>query len=214
MAELKLIAEPWDVGPYGYQLGNFPPGWAEWNGQYRDTVRRFWKGDDGTGRRARVARCRVRPTSSAIAADGHGPASISSPRMTASRCTDLVSYNEKHNEANGEDNRDGTTTNYSWNCGVEGPTDDPADPRRCATGRSATFWRPCCCRSGCRCCSPATRSGARSAATTTPIARTTRSPGSTGKISGRRRGAAPLRPLPGPSAPQPPGLLAAALLAR
>jgi glycogen operon protein len=119
---VKLIAEPWDCGPGGYQVGGFPPGWAEWNDQFRDTVRAFWKGD--------------------------APASAVAPRLCASAdhfnrrgrkpsdcvnfitahdgftLNDLVTYNEKHNEANGEDNKDGSSDNRSWNCGVEGPTDD------------------------------------------------------------------------------------------
>ena len=121
---MKLIAEPWDCGPGGYQVGGFPPGWAEWNDKFRDTVRDFWKGD-GAGRGARAAAVPPPATSSTTAAAGPGRASTSSPRTTASRCNDLVSYNDKHNEANGEDNRDGTRDNRSWNCGVEGPTDDP-----------------------------------------------------------------------------------------
>src|SRR5882757_3825592 len=119
---VKLIAEPWDCGPGGYQVGGFPPGWAEWNDKFRDTVRDFWRGE--------------------------APASAISPRLCASEdlfnhrgrrpwaCVnfvtahdgftldDLVSYNDKHNEANGEDNKDGHSDNRSWNCGVEGPTDD------------------------------------------------------------------------------------------
>ena len=120
---VKLIAEPWDCGPGGYQVGGFPPGWAEWNDKYRDTARDYWR--------------------------GQAPASEMAPRLCASAdifnrrgrkpwaCVnfvtahdgftlhDLVSYNDKHNEANGEENRDGTSNNHSWNCGVEGPTDDP-----------------------------------------------------------------------------------------
>jgi glycogen operon protein len=125
MAGLKLIAEPWDLGPYGYQLGNFPPGWAEWNGQYRDTVRRFWKGDQGLV--ADLA-SRVAGSSDIFGYRGRRPwASINF--ITAHdgfTLQDLVSYNEKHNEANGEDNRDGSDADLSWNCGVEGPTSDPA----------------------------------------------------------------------------------------
>ena len=125
MAELKLIAEPWDVGPNGYQLGNFPPGWAEWNGQYRDTVRRFWKGDKGlvAGLASRVA-----GSSDIFGYRGRRPwASINF--VTAHdgfTLQDLVSYNEKHNDDNKESNRDGDGSNFSWNCGVEGTTDDPA----------------------------------------------------------------------------------------
>ncbi|HTZ36981.1 MAG TPA: glycogen debranching protein GlgX [Stellaceae bacterium] len=123
LAGVKLIAEPWDVGPGGYQLGNFPPGWAEWNGQYRDVVRRFWKGDQGLV--AEMA-SRVAGSSDIFGYRGRRPwASINF--VTAHdgfTLQDLVSYNDKHNEANGEDNRDGHDANFSWNCGVEGPTED------------------------------------------------------------------------------------------
>ena len=119
-----MIAEPWDCGPGGYQVGGFPPGWAEWNDKFRDTVRDFWRGE--------------------------APASALAPRLSASgdcfnhrgrkpwacinfvtahdgfTLNDLVTYNDKHNEANGEDNNDGSSDNRSWNCGAEGPTDDRA----------------------------------------------------------------------------------------
>ena len=125
MARVKLIAEPWDIGPYGYQLGNFPPGWAEWNGQYRDSVRRFWKGDQGLV--AEMA-SRVAGSSDIFGYRGRRPwASINF--ITAHdgfTLQDLVSYEHKHNEANNEDNRDGHEPNFSWNCGVEGPSEDPA----------------------------------------------------------------------------------------
>jgi isoamylase len=125
MARVKLIAEPWDVGPYGYQLGNFPPGWAEWNGQYRDSVRRFWKGDEGL---VPELASRVAGSSDIFGYRGRRPwASINF--ITAHdgfTLQDAVSYNEKHNEPNGEGNRDGHEPNHSWNHGVEGPTDDPA----------------------------------------------------------------------------------------
>jgi len=124
MAGVKLIAEPWDIGPYGYQLGNFPPGWAEWNGQYRDTVRRFWKGDQGLV--AELA-SRLAGSSDIFGSRGRRPwASINFITVhDGFTLQDLVSYNDKHNEANGEDNRDGSNTDNSWNCGVEGPTSDP-----------------------------------------------------------------------------------------
>jgi isoamylase len=124
LSQVKLIAEPWDLGPGGYQLGNFPPGWAEWNAAYRDTVRRFWKGDQGVV--AELA-SRVAGSSDIFGHAGRRPwASVNF--VTAHdgfTLADLVSYNEKHNEANGEDNRDGHNANYSWNCGAEGPTNDP-----------------------------------------------------------------------------------------
>jgi glycogen operon protein len=125
MTGLKLIAEPWDLGPNGYQLGNFPPGWAEWNGQYRDTVRRFWKGDNGLvpGLASRVA-----GSSDIFGYRGRRPwASINFITVhDGFTLQDLVSYNDKHNEANGEDNRDGSDADHSSNYGVEGPTSDPA----------------------------------------------------------------------------------------
>jgi isoamylase len=123
LSQVKLIAEPWDVGPGGYQVGNFPVLWAEWNGLYRDTMRDFWRGQ------ANVAQFASRFTGSSdlYRDDGRSPfASINF--ITAHdgfTLRDLVSYNEKHNEANGEDNHDGTDDNRSWNHGVEGPTDDP-----------------------------------------------------------------------------------------
>jgi len=125
ISQVKLIAEPWDLGDGGYQVGNFPVLWAEWNGEYRDTVRRFWKGDEG---QAGALGYRLTGSSDLYAHSGRRPyASINF--VTAHdgfTLHDLVSYNVKHNEANGEDNRDGSDQNLSWNCGVEGPTDDPA----------------------------------------------------------------------------------------
>jgi isoamylase len=124
LSQVKLIAEPWDVGPGGYQVGNFPVLWGEWNGIYRDTMRDFWRAQ------ANVAEFASRFTGSSdlYQADGRTPfASINF--ITAHdgfTLRDLVSYNEKHNEANGENGQDGTDDNRSWNCGVEGPTDDPA----------------------------------------------------------------------------------------
>jgi glycogen operon protein len=123
LSQVKLIAEPWDVGPGGYQVGNFPILWSEWNGIYRDTVRDFWRGEGGVADFAQ----RFSGSSDLYASDGRRPfASINF--VTAHdgfTLTDLVSYNDKHNEANGEENRDGNSNNVSWNCGVEGPTDDP-----------------------------------------------------------------------------------------
>lgn len=124
VSQVKLIAEPWDVGEGGYQVGNFPPLWTEWNGKYRDTVRDFWRGEPATlGEFA----SRITGSSDLYANNGRRPtASINF--ITAHdgfTLNDLVSYNEKHNEANEEGNRDGESHNRSWNCGVEGPTDDP-----------------------------------------------------------------------------------------
>ncbi|MEP1124888.1 MAG: glycogen debranching protein GlgX [Ilumatobacter sp.] len=125
VSQVKLIAEPWDIGEGGYQVGNFPPQWSEWNGQYRDTIRDFWRGEPST-----LAEFGSRFTGSSdlYEADTRRPtASINF--VTAHdgfTLTDLVSYNEKHNDANGEDGNDGESHNRSWNHGVEGPTDDPA----------------------------------------------------------------------------------------
>jgi isoamylase len=123
LSQVKLIAEPWDVGPGGYQVGNFPVLWSEWNGIYRDVVRDFWRGRAGVGALA----ARFTGSSDLYRDDGRQPfASINF--VTAHdgfTLRDLVSYNEKHNEENLEGNRDGTDDNRSWNCGVEGPTDDP-----------------------------------------------------------------------------------------
>ncbi|WP_455381675.1 glycogen debranching protein GlgX [Salinispira pacifica] len=125
LSEVKLIAEPWDTGMGGYQVGAFPPGWAEWNDQYRDTVRRFWRGDPG---QVPVLTSRVSGSSDIYGRRGRRPwASVNF--VTAHdgfTLRDLVSYNQKHNEANREENRDGRDENFSWNCGVEGETDDPA----------------------------------------------------------------------------------------
>jgi isoamylase len=123
LSQVKLIAEPWDVGPGGYQVGNFPILWTEWNGLYRDCIRDFWRGRCGLAEFAQ----RFSGSSDLYQSDGRRPfASINF--VTAHdgfTLADLVSYNEKHNEANLEDNRDGTDDNRSWNCGAEGPTDDP-----------------------------------------------------------------------------------------
>jgi isoamylase len=123
LSQVKLIAEPWDVGPGGYQVGNFPVLWAEWNGIYRDTMRDFWRGQSNVADFAQ----RFTGSSDLYQSDGRKPfASINF--VTAHdgfTLRDLVSYNEKHNGANGEDNKDGTDDNRSWNCGVEGPSDDP-----------------------------------------------------------------------------------------
>ena len=125
LAGRKLIAEPWDLGPGGYRVGDFPPGWVEWNGPFRDTVRRFWKGDEGM-----LPELCSRLAGSADLFDHGGRRPwVSINFITAHdgfTLADLVSYDHKHNEANGEDNRDGSDANHSWNCGAEGPTEDPA----------------------------------------------------------------------------------------
>lgn len=124
LSQVKLIAEPWDVGPGGYQVGNFPVLWAEWNGKYRDAVRRYWKGDE-----ALVAELAYRLSGSSDLYQRTGRSPYASINFITAHdgftLRDLVSYNEKHNEANGEDNNDGESHNNSWNCGAEGETDDP-----------------------------------------------------------------------------------------
>ncbi len=122
LSQVKLIAEPWDVGPGGYRVGNFPVGWAEWNGKYRDCVRRFWRGDPG-----QVPELAYRLSGSSDIYQAGGRRTYASINFVTAHdgftLNDLVSYERKHNEANGEDNQDGADENYSWNWGVEGPTD-------------------------------------------------------------------------------------------
>jgi glycogen operon protein len=124
LQHVKLIAEPWDVGPGGYRLGSFPPGWSEWNDRYRDAIRRFWKGDEGV-----LPELAARLAGSADIFERRGRRPWASVNYVTSHdgftLDDVVSYNAKHNEANLEDNKDGHDENFSWNCGVEGPTDDP-----------------------------------------------------------------------------------------
>src|SRR5665647_411095 len=124
VSQVKLIAEPWDVGPGGYQVGNFPAQWTEWNGKYRDTVRDFWRGEPST-----LGEFASRITGSADLYEHTARRPVASINFVTAHdgftLRDLVSYNEKHNEANGEGNKDGTDDNRTWNCGVEGPTDDP-----------------------------------------------------------------------------------------
>jgi glycogen operon protein len=125
ISQIKLIAEPWDVGPGGYQLGNFPVGWAEWNGRYRDAIRRYWRGDPGL-----VADLAYRLTGSSDLYQDDGRRPYASVNFVTAHdgftLADLVSYGGKHNEANGEGNRDGSDDNLSWNGGMEGPTEDRA----------------------------------------------------------------------------------------
>ena len=123
VSRVKLIAEPWDVGEGGYQVGNFPALWTEWNGKYRDTVRDFWRGEGST-----IGEFASRLTGSSDLYESNGRKPYASINFVTAHdgftLHDLVSYNDKHNEANGEENRDGESNNRSWNCGVEGPTDD------------------------------------------------------------------------------------------
>ncbi|MGI9046497.1 MAG: glycogen debranching protein GlgX [Burkholderiales bacterium] len=125
ISQVKLIAEPWDLGEGGYQVGNFPVGWTEWNGKYRDDVRSYWKGDGGL-----IGDLAYRLAGSSDLYESGGRRPYASVNFITAHdgftLHDLVSFNDKHNEANGEDNRDGESHNRSWNCGAEGPTDDPA----------------------------------------------------------------------------------------
>jgi glycogen operon protein len=137
VSQVKLIAEPWDLGEGGYQVGNFPPQWSEWNGKYRDTVRDFWRGESAT-----LDDFAYRLTGSSDLYEGTGRRPYASVNFVTAHdgftLRDLVSHNEKHNEANGEDNRDGTDDNRSWNCGVEGPTDNP-DVNACRNRQRRNF---------------------------------------------------------------------------
>ncbi len=137
LSQVKLIAEPWDVGAGGYQVGNFPVLWTEWNGRYRDAIRRFWRGDQG-----QVAELGYRLTGSSDLYAHNGRAPSASINFITSHdgftLRDLVTYNEKHNMENGEGGQDGHNDNLSWNHGVEGETDRPHNQRRCAGARCAT----------------------------------------------------------------------------
>ena len=180
VSQAKLIAEPWDVGQMdSYDLGEFPPLWREWNGKYRDSMRDFWRSQKiGLGEFAtRFAGSadlygddRRRPTASVNLITVHDGFTL----------RDLVSYDGKHNEANGEYNRDGANDNRSWNSGAEGADRRPGRCWPCGRSGRGRCCARCCSRSACRCCSAATSSAAPRAATTTRTARTTRSPGSTG----------------------------------
>ena len=177
LSQVKLIAEPWDVGEGGYQVGNFPVLWTEWNGPYRDTIRDYWRGVAPVGEFA----TRFAGSADLYERDGRRPfASINF--VTAHdgfTLADLVSYNDKHNEANLEDNATAPTTTGA---GTAASRDRPTTPTssRCGPASSATSSRPCSSRRACRCCSPATSSVGVRVGTTTRTARTTRSRGSTG----------------------------------
>ena len=141
LSRVKMIAEPWDIGLGGYQVGGFPPGWAEWNDRFRDTARRFGRGDAHV-----IGELAARMTGSDIYQhNGRRPWSSINFITAHDGFTlhDLVSYERKHNEANGENNRDGTDHNISWNCGAEGPTNDP-QIHALREQTSGTSWRHCC----------------------------------------------------------------------
>ena len=191
LSRTKLIAEPWDLGPYGYQLGGYPVGWMEWNGRYRDAVRDYWINADGSLPAFAACLCgsadmyqprRRRPTASVNMVTVHDGFTLA----------DLVSYNEKHNEANGEG---GQEANRTTAAGTAEPKATPRMPRYwpCANGRCATSWPPCSCPTARRCCWVATSWGAPSRGTTTATARTVRCLGMTGRA---RAGMANCRPSP------------------
>ena len=179
LRDRAIIAEPWDIGPGGYRLGAFPAGWGEWNDRYRDTVRRFWRGDGGmlgelATRFAGIGRYIRRSPARSRAA------SISSPPMTASRLADLVAYDRKHNDGEWR----GQPRRHRRQSLVEqrrrGAERRPGDPRGARRAMCARCWPRCCSPAARRCCRWATRPGAARAATTTPMRRTTPCPGSTG----------------------------------
>ncbi len=150
VSQVKLIAEPWDVGEGGYQVGNFPPQWSEWNGKYRDCVRDFWRGEDQT-----LAELAYRFTGSSDLYGNTGRRPFASINFVTAHdgftLRDLVSYNDKHNEANGEDNRDGESHNRSWNYGVEGETNDAADHDAARTPAEELPRDPASSRRACPC---------------------------------------------------------------
>ena len=190
VSQVKLIAEPWDIGPGGYQVGGFPPQWTEWNGAYRDTVRDFWRGEPSLGEFA----SRLSGSSDLYEHSGRRPfASINF--VTAHdgfTLRDLVSYNEKHNEANGEDNNDGESHNRSWNHGVEGPTDDP-EVLELRAREQRNFIATLLLSQGVPMLLHGDELAAPRTATTTPTPRTPRSPGSTGTRPTSRSSSSPPR---------------------
>jgi glycogen operon protein len=174
VSQVKLIAEPWDVGPGGYQVGNFPPQWTEWNGKYRDTVRDYWRGEPAT-----LDEFASRLTGSADLYEHTGRRPVASINFVVAHdgftLRDLVSYNEKHNEANKEGNNDGESHNRSWNCGAEGPTKDKT-VNALRARQQRNFLTTLLLSQGV----PMTSSAAPSRAITTCTARTTSCPGLTG----------------------------------
>ena len=201
VSQVKLIAEPWDVGDGGYQVGNFPPLWTEWNGKYRDTVRDFWRGEPATlGEFA----SRLTGSSDLYAHSGRKP--IASINFVTAHdgftLRDLVSYNEKHNEANGEGNNDGESHNRSWNCGVEGETDDPEIQRAAAASAAQPAGHAAAQPGRADDRRTATRSAAPSTATTTPTARTTSWRGWTGSSTTERAELHRVHRGPGRAAPR------------
>jgi glycogen operon protein len=181
VSQVKLIAEPWDVGEGGYQVGNFPPLWSEWNGKYRDCVRNYWRGEPAT-----LAELAYRLTGNSDLYEPTGRRPYASINFVTSHdgftLADLVSYNDKHNQANGEDNRDGTDDNRSWNCGVEGPTPGPGVLALCRR-QQRNFLATLVLSQGVPMLCGGDELGRSQGATTTPTVRTARFPGTTGTTS-------------------------------
>ena len=213
MTGLKLIAEPWDLGPYGYQLGNFPPGWAEWNAQYRDTLRRFWKGDQGLV--ADVA-SRVAGSSDIFGYRGRRPwASINF--ITAHdgfTLQDLVSYNEKHNEANGEDNRDGNDSNLQLELRGRRAVRRPRDRRPARSAKAQHAGEPAVVARGADAARRRRDRAQPAGQQQRLLPRQRNLLDRLGEHPARGRGDGPVRQLSDPSAPRASGVLAAAVSAR
>ena len=192
VSQVKLIAEPWDVGEGGYQVGNFPALWTEWNGKYRDTVRDFWRGEGGT-----IGEFADRISGSSDLYQHSGRRPFASVNFVTAHdgftLSDLVSYNEKHNEANGEGNNDGESHNRSWNCGVEGPTDDPEILQLRAQQRR-NFIATLMLSQGVPMLLHGDELGRSQGETTTATARTPSSPGSTGRTPTRACSSSPRPP--------------------
>jgi isoamylase len=177
ISQAKLIAEPWDVGEGGYQVGNFPPLWSEWNGKYRDTVRDYWRGEEQT-----LVEFASRFTGSSDLYEFTGRRPYASVNFVTAHdgfsLHDLVSYNEKHNEANGEENQDGESHNRSWNCGAEGPTGDP-EVKALRARQQRNFLATLFLSQGVPMLLGGDEAGRTQGATTTLIVRIMRSPGIT-----------------------------------
>ena len=188
LSQVKLIAEPWDVGPGGYQVGNFPVLWSEWNGVYRDAMRDFWRGDANSGEFA----SRLSGSADLYEADGRDPVRLDQlrhrPRRLHAARPRLLRREAQRGQPGGQPRRHRRQPLVELR--RRGRDRRPGDQRAPRSASSATSWRRCCCPRACRCSSAATRSGGPSTATTTPGARTTRSPGSTGRKRRRRRSCA------------------------
>ena len=211
VSQVKLIAEPWDVGDGGYQVGNFPPLWTEWNGKYRDTVRDFWRGEDAT-----IGEFASRITGSADLYQHSGRRPVASINFVTAHdgftLDDLVSYNEKHNEANGEDNNDGESHNRSWNCGVEGDDRRPGGPRAARPAAAQLHRHADALARACRCCCTATSSAARQGGNNNGYCQDSRA--DLDRLGERRRGAAGVHQAGHPAAHRAPDVPPAAVLPR